>query len=104
MTAQPQIALVGKRSWAVIGDYFSDTGLLALWPLPQVDCPVLDTSLLEQCQVHRIIQSYISNPAGIEDVDALIEALLQCGARLINPLSTTSYPIDITSVGQEAYQ
>jgi len=104
MTAQPQIALVGAQSWAIIGAYFTSTGLLALWLLPQVDCPVLDTSLIEQCQVQRIIQSYIRNPTGIEDVEALIEALLQCGARLINPLSTTSYPIDITSVKQEAYQ
>ena len=104
MIAQPQIALVGERSWAIIGPCFTITGLLSHWPLPQVDCPLVDTCLLDEEQVQRILRSYVKNPLGVDDPDALIEALLQCGARLISPLSNTAYPVDLTSVEQPAFK
>jgi hypothetical protein len=86
MNATPQIALVNARCWAVIGPYFSHTGLATRWPMPQVDCPVLDTSLLSEESVRRILGAHAPAPTGVEDVDALVEALVLAGARLIMPL------------------
>jgi hypothetical protein len=89
MNAAPQIALVNARCWAVIGPYFSHTGLTTLWPMPQVDCPILDTSLLSEESVRRILGAYAPTPAGVEDVDALVDALVLAGARLLMPLPQT---------------
>ena len=86
MNASPQIALVNARCWAIIGPYFSHTGLATLWPMPQVDCPLLDTSLIGEEAVRQIVHAHIPTPAGVVDVDVLVDALLQAGARLLLPL------------------
>jgi len=95
---QPQIALVSARSWAIIGPFFSHTGLIDLWPLPPVDCPVVDASLLDPEQVQRIVQSHVRTSVGVDDVDALIDALQQAGARLPTPFPETAYPIDLDPI------
>lgn len=87
MNAAPQIALVNAHSWAIIGPYFSHTGLVTLWPMPQVDCPVLDTSLVGEDTIRQIVHAHAPTPAGVTDVDALVDTLLQAGARLLMPLA-----------------
>ena len=92
MTAQPQIALVGERSWAIIGPCFTITGLLSLGLCPKW----IVRWLIPACSMKNRSSGFYGLISVIHwvinDLDALIEALLQCGARLIPPLSNDSLP------------
>ena len=85
MDQTPQIALLGARSWALIGPYFRHTGLLDRWPMPEVACPVIDISRLDPQRLPRILHAHVHTPSGIEDVGGLIKALLRAGGRQLTP-------------------
>jgi hypothetical protein len=81
----PQIVLLDALSWALIGPYYQHTGLLDLWPMPQVTCPVIDVSWLSPGQAHIILSAHIHTPDGVDDVDALVAALLRVGCQQLTP-------------------
>ena len=74
-----QIALINPNGWAVIGYLSSHTGLFP-HPMPEVDCPIVDTRPVDPDRVRKIVHSHSAGPEGIKDVDALIEELLDASA------------------------
>ena len=87
MNRSLQIALLGARSWALIGPYYQHTGLIDRWPIPQVACPVIDVSRLSPGQAHIILSAHVHTPEGVDDVDALVAALLRVGCQQLTPFS-----------------
>ena len=81
----PQIALLGAHSWARIGPSHQHTGLLDRWPMPPVACLVIDISRLSPGQAQRILSAHVHTPEGVEDVDALVAALLRAGGEQLTP-------------------
>jgi len=76
---ETQIALINHNGWAVIGHFASHTGLFP-HPMPDVDCPVVDTRPAKEDRVCSILRHHAAGPQGVADVDALIEELLDAGA------------------------
>ncbi len=76
---ETQIALINPNGWAVIGYLASHTGLFP-HPMPDVDCPIVDTRPAKADRVRLILRQHASGPEGVADVDALIEELLDAGA------------------------
>ncbi|HNT25868.1 MAG TPA: hypothetical protein PKM21_15980 [Anaerolineales bacterium] len=84
-TDNAQIALLHARGWGLIGPYWCKVTNLPL-PLPDLPagCPVLDDSQVSRAEHDRLMRIHVS-PAGVDDVDALVAALTEVGARLVEP-------------------
>lgn len=76
-----QIAFIRKGTYAIIGEYTSLSGQFIHWPMPQVECPVVDASNLPRSNVYEICMKFVT-PAGVSDVEALIATLLKAGAKV----------------------
>jgi hypothetical protein len=85
MNTAPQIALLNTGSWVIIGPFFRTSGLLAMHPLPPVECPILDIQSVEEIVAQRILQAHIPGPQGVSDVQSLIMDLLKAGATHVAP-------------------
>lgn len=84
-TSNAQVAVIRSRGWGIIGPYWRlvTNVPLPMPPLPQ-KCPVLDISQVSQGDHDRLMRIHVS-PAGVDDVDALVAALTEVGARLVEP-------------------
>lgn len=85
-TDNAQIALLHASGWGVIGPYWSlvVNKPLPLPPLP-ASCPVLDDSRVSPTESQRLMRLHVS-PAGVDDVDALVAALIEVGAVRVETL------------------
>ena len=75
-----QIAFLHVQGWGVIGPYWTEVTNLPL-PLPDLpaSCPVLDDSRVSLTESQRLMPLHVS-PAGVDDVDALVAAMIEVGA------------------------
>jgi len=79
-----QLALCGAETWSILGLGCSISGLFQFFPLPEVTCPVLDIRDCDPTLVFAICHRHHPSPELDVDVDGLIPALLNIGARPIS--------------------
>jgi hypothetical protein len=77
------LALCSATSWSLLGPGSSHSGLFQFSPMPEVSCPVLDIQACDPDLVFSACRRYHPSPELEVDIDGLIPALLQAGARLI---------------------
>jgi hypothetical protein len=74
----PQIALVTQTTFAIIGAETSTSALFSHWPMPEVNCPIVDISKTPHTNLDEICKEHIG-PSGVSDVPALVTALEKAG-------------------------
>lgn len=86
-----QVAFDNQTNWAIIAPYNRWTARQADQPLPVVSCPIVSTANITSDTLCReAIQAHIS-PAGVKDLDSLLEKLQKIGA-------VVSYPVAIPQI------
>ena len=81
METRAQIAFTNGISWSVIYPYQSVSGQWEHYPMPRVNCIIIDYTGVDE--VDGIVQRAKSGPEGFRDIERLIEALATIGC-LIN--------------------
>ena len=94
----PQIAFIDATSWAIRGPFFSHSGLHAYHQMPQVSCPVVDTSQVQDRQRLDKVLAHAISPEGVKDVGALLSELTALGCQVSMP---AKLPRPATLVGIE---
>jgi hypothetical protein len=75
-----QVAIESLETWTVIANRQRASGLKSFGPMPQVFCPVVDVSGVQDDEaVLRVVKQWIG-PEGVRDVAALCKALQDVGA------------------------
>jgi hypothetical protein len=80
----PLIAFTDGICWAVIYPYRSEHGLWKYYPMPEVDCVIVDSAGVNQTRVSRLVQAK-APPEGFRDIDRLVEALASIGCLISYP-------------------
>ncbi len=77
-----QIAFLGEQCWKIFGPYWKETGLLEEYPMPELDCPVVDITAVDADQAGKIIRKYTAI-SECTDVPRLVKALVSIGAKVL---------------------
>ena len=93
-TKTPQIAFTDGITWSVIWPYASLSGFWERYPLPQVDCPLVDTRGADQKKLDLLLARR-SSPAGFADVPKLIRVLEKIGCEI-------SYPVKVEVCAEQS--
>jgi hypothetical protein len=94
MEKRAQIAFTDGVTWAVVYEYASCHGRWDAFPMPRVDCVIVDTT--DVFSADGIIQRARSSPKGFEDVERLIEKLAAKGCEIRRPPHDPDY---LTRIG-----
>jgi hypothetical protein len=90
-----QVAFIGEAAWSVIDHCHRESGLLALHPLPSLDCPAIDISQVSsETTLSKILKKYIK-PTGVTNLVDLVQELEKLGAVVVYPSGFSVAGFDI---------
>jgi len=81
----PQIAFTNLKlgTWCICGEFWSHSGLEEKWPMPDVNCPVVEWSYVDNAKLNSVLRKAgIGNPSAAVDIPALVEKLIELGCEL----------------------
>ena len=85
------MAFLNEATWKVVAPHSSLSGLTSRYPLPRVECPIIDTREIPEERgglVGKIIAEHVFH-WGVKERDILIARLVALGARevYVTPLT-----------------
>lgn len=78
----PQIAFLHGGNWGIISGRFRHAGI-GLDKMPDVQCPIVDDTEIDDGILQKIKRKYIS-PYGASDISSLLEELIGAGGKILN--------------------